>query len=209
MLTEKEGQFLAYRLIELRRSFEETKSLKDKRLLDCHLNICVEKFKYIIVTKTSKYKSFHNYEDLNQEGFVALMMGLENYDSSKGSIFWWLHKYIDTRIARNANLHTTIRIPLKKAKLMPPKKEFMIPTMIENNLCPDVELEKIQVIYAIKNVINKLTSEQQEIINMAYGLDGNKPMSVNKICKKIGKTRQKCLSEMNSAFHVMKSNIKI
>ena len=209
MLTEKEGQLLANKLIELRENFNKSKNLKDKKSLDNHLNICVQKFKYIITTKTSKYKSFSNYEDLNQEGYVALMMGLENYNPSKGSIFWWLHKYIDTRIARNANLHTTIRIPLKKAKLTPPKKEFMIPTMIENNLCPDIELERNQVQFAIENVMHKLTNEQKEIINLAYGLDGGKPMSINKICKKIGKTRQKCLAEINSAFHIMKSNIKI
>lgn len=209
MLTEQEGQSLANKLIELKKIYEETKHLKDKKNLDKHLNICIEKFTYIIATKTSKYKSFSNYEDLNQEGYVALMMGLNNYNPSKGSIFWWLHKYIDTRIARNANLHTTIRIPLKKAKLMPPKKEFMIPTMIENNLCPDIELEQAQIINAIESVFESLTIDQKNIINMAYGLDGNKPLSINKICKKIGKTRQKCLAEINSAFFIMKNQIKI
>lgn len=209
MLTEKQGQDLVIKLIELKEKFESTKSLKDKRALEEQQTLCIEKFKYIVLTKTSRYKQFNNYEDLNQEGYVALMMALNNYNPKKGSIFWWMHKYIDTRVSRNANLHTTIRIPLKKAKNFAPKKEFLIPSMIESNMCPDVELETAQLDDAIKNVMDRLTPEQSTIITMMYGLDGSKPLSINKICKKIDKSRQRCLNQAEVALKILKDNIKL
>ncbi len=207
MLTEQEAQDLMIELIDLRKRAKEDLSLNSK--VKAHEKICIEKFKYLITMKTGRYKAFSNYEDLNQEGYEALVKAMNNYDPKRGSFFWWAHRYIDTRISRSANLHTTIRYPLKVAKDNAPHKEAVMPLLIEENYCPDKQLEFYQSSYAIQDVLSLLSDEQKNIINLAYGFDGDKPMSINKICKKLNISRSVCIKVMDAAISIMKEHIKI
>ena len=209
MLTEIEAQDLMTRLIDLR---DQKKVSDDPKIvveLKKHERVCMEKFRYLVTMKTGRYKVFSNYEDLNQEGFEALVKAMNNYNPKKGSFFWWAHKYIDTRISRSANLHTTIRYPLKVAKATTPHKESVMPLLIEEVHCPDKELEESQSIRAIHGAISSLTNDQREVINLAFGFEGDKPMSINKICKKLGMSRLSCIKTINGALSFMKENIKV
>lgn len=174
-----------------------------------HEQMCIEKFKYLVTMKTGRYKAFGNYDDLNQEGFLALTKAMVNYNPTKGSFFWWAHKYIDTRISRSANLHTTIRFPLKVAKENAPHKESILPILIEERHCPDKELESSQTTFFIEEAMNTLTEEQKTIINLAYGFDGDKPLSINKICKKLNISRSKCIKSINASLSTLKDRIKL
>lgn len=209
MLTEQEAQNLMITLIQLRDELKKSDSQKLLNEFKKHEQICIEKFKYLVTMKTGRYKSFGNYDDLNQEGFEALIKAMNNYNPSKGSFFWWAHKYIDTRISRSANLHTTIRFPLKVAKENTPHKESILPTLIEDRYCPDKELEDSQVSGAIQNALQALSKEQQDIVNLFYGFDGDKSLSVNKICKKLNISRAVCNKALKSALIVLKDKIKI
>jgi RNA polymerase sigma factor (sigma-70 family) len=209
MLTEQEAQDLMTKLIDLRDQIKTSEDVKIKGELKRHEQICIEKFRYLVTMKTGRYKAFSNYEDLNQEGFEALIKAMNNYNPKKGSFFWWAHKYIDTRISRSANLHTTIRYPLKVAKAHTPHKESIMPLMIEERHCPDKELEESQLTHAIQGAVSILTPEQREVISLAYGFDGDKAMSINKICKKLSISRLSCIKTINSALSLMKENIKV
>lgn len=209
MLTEQEAQDLMITLVDLR---IKAKDLGDPKIiaeLKKHEGICMDKFRYLVTMKTGRYKAFSNYDDLNQEGFEALVKSMNNYNPKKGSFFWWAHKYIDTRISRSANLHTTIRYPLKVAKANTPHKESVMPLLIEERYCPDKELEESQSLSAIHNAVSLLSSEQKEVISLAFGFEGDKPMSINKICKKLSISRLSCIKTINSALSTMKENIKV
>jgi len=209
MINDQEAHSLMDKLIELRTQFKETKDPKIEAQLKVHEKECMEKFRYLVMMKTSRYKSFSNYDDLNQEGFEALLKAMKTFKPNKGSFFSWAHHYIGTRISRSANLHTTIRYPLKIAKITAPHKETNMPLQIEERFCPDKELEVLQTNFAIKNALDVLTSEQKNVISLAYGFDGDKPLSVNKICKKLKISRLKCIKIINTALIEMKNNIKI
>lgn len=209
MLSIDEAQNLMEKFIELRTKAKETKDLKDIRLFKKQEKLCVEKFSYLVTMKTGKYKCFSNYEDLNQEGFEALLKGMDNYNPKKGNAFWWFHKYIDTRISRSANLHTTIRYPLKVAKEFAPHKESVMPVLIEENYCPDKQLENIQSLTAIQSAFDQLNDEQKQIINLSFGFDNDKPMSINRICKKLNISRICCIKTINTALSTMRENSKI
>jgi RNA polymerase sigma factor (sigma-70 family) len=209
MLTEQEAQDLMTKLIDLRDQKKVSEDPKITVELRKHERVCMEKFRYLVTMKTGRYKAFSNYEDLNQEGFEALVKAMNNYNPKKGSFFWWAHKYIDTRISRSANLHTTIRYPLKVAKATTPHKESVMPMLIEERYCPDKELEESQSIHAIQGAVSSLTNAQREVINLAFGFEGDKPMSINKICKKLGISRLSCIKTINGALSSMKENIKI
>lgn len=207
MLTEEEAQNLMVKLIDLREKFKSDPSLKKE--LNKHEITCIQKFKYLVTMRTSRYKSFHNYDDLNQEGFEALVKAMKNYNPKKGSFFWWAHKYIDTRISRSANLHTTIRYPLKVAKDTVPHRETVIPLIVEERYIPGLDLEKSQIKSAIDSALNNLSNNQRQAVSMAFGLDGNKEMSVNKICKELNMTRQACIKLITNTLLKIKEEIKI
>jgi RNA polymerase sigma factor (sigma-70 family) len=209
MLNIDEAQQLMETFIELREKAQESKSSSDIFIFKKHEKLCIEKFSYLVAMKTGKYKIFSNYEDLNQEGYEALVKAMKNYNPKKGIWFWWAHKYIQTRISRSANLHTTIRYPLKVAKGQTPHKESVMPLLVEERYCPDKELENSQTVQVIQGAIGVLTPQQKEIINLAYGFDGDKPMSINKICKKLSMSRVTCLNTINESLSLMRENIKI
>jgi RNA polymerase sigma factor (sigma-70 family) len=209
MLTEQEAQDLMAKLVELRLQSKASNDAKIRQELRQHEQICINKFKYLVTMKTGRYKTFSNYEDLNQEGFEALLKAMKTYNAKKGSFFAWAHHYIGTRISRSANLHTTIRYPLRVAKETAPHKEAIMPVIIEEQYCPDKQLENSQVNFAIQNAFTSLNEVQKQIISLAYGLEGDKPMSINKICKKLNISRLYCIKIMNNALSVMKDTIKL
>lgn len=209
MLTEQEAQDLMAKLVDLRAQAKTSDDPKIITQLKRHEQLCIENFRYLITMKTGRYKAFSNYEDLNQEGFEALIKAMKTYNPKKGSFFAWAHNYIGTRISRSANLHTTIRFPLKVAKANTPHKESVMPVMVEERYCPDRELEDVQTNQAIQGALSLLSPTQKEIISLAYGFDGDKPMSINKICKKLGISRLSCIKTINSSLSLMKEHIKI
>lgn len=209
MLTEQEANELMTKWIELKAKVAEGQDPKVIREFEKHDRICVEKFRYLVTMKTGRYKAFSNYDDLNQEGHEALIKAMKTFKPNKGSFFAWAHNYIGTRISRSANLHTTIRFPLKVAKVNTPHKESVMPLLIEERYCPDKELEESQVTQAVQGALSALSKEQKEIIDLAFGFDGDKPMSINKICKKLNISRLGCIKTINSALSLMKENIKL
>jgi RNA polymerase sporulation-specific sigma factor len=209
MLTEQEAQKLMIELISLREIVQNSDDPDVLDKLKKHEQLCIENFKYLIFMKTGRYKSFANYDDLNQEGFEALLKAMKNYNPTKGSFFWWAHKYIDTRISRSANLHTTIRYPLKVAKINIPHKETSLPLLVEEQYCPDKRLEELQSVNSIQTAMCFLTEEQKNIVNLSFGFGGDKPLSINKICKKLNISRSYCIRLIDSALDVIKEKIKL
>jgi RNA polymerase sigma factor (sigma-70 family) len=208
MLTEEQAQDLMNKLVDLRNQVKNSNDPKIKKELHKHERKCINDFKYLITMKTGRYKAFSNYEDLNQEGLEALLKAMKTYNPQKGSFFSWAHHYIGTRISRSANLHTTIRYPLKVAKEHTPHKESVMPVIIEDKYCPDKELENHEMQFTMSNAIDKLNPQQKEIISLAYGFESDKPMSINKICRKLGISRLNCVKIINNALSSMKDELK-
>ena len=210
MLNIEESQQLMEKFIELRAKSQESNSPKDIREFKNHENLCLEKFKYIIFMRTSRYKSFSNYDDLNQSGYEALIKSMKTYNPKKGCFFWWAHRYIDTKIFRNANSHTTIRYPIKFARENSPRKELSVPQLIsEDSEHPDTYLERKQIARAIQKTFVALSDTQQEAIILSFGLDERGPLSVNKVCRKLNLSRSNCIKIINESLVIMSDIIKI
>jgi RNA polymerase sigma factor (sigma-70 family) len=208
-MTTNEGQELMIELIKLKKIAKETKRKHDILTYEKHFALCMSKFEYLVKMKTSKYKTFANYEDLNQEGREAMIKAMNTFDPKKGNWFAWAHDYIGTRIFRSANLHTAIRYPLKFARETPPHKETFMPELIEEHMCPDTDLERSQMTTAVHNALSVLTKQQKEIVSLAFGFNGGNPLTVNKICRKIRMNRLDCFAILEEALSLMKENIKL
>lgn len=208
MLTEKDAQELLTKYTELKTLSEKEPSVLNKKNLEKHKNMCAQKFSYLVSIKTSRYKNFSNYEDLMQEAFLALMHAMDSYDVKKGSAFWWIHKYLDTRIVRSANNHSVIRYPMKVAKNQVPHKENVMPTLIENIYNPDDMFEKNEFSKELNSAFSKLSNEQQEVVDMVYGLTNKEPASINRVCEDKNISRAQCLKILKSAIKDIRSSIK-
>jgi RNA polymerase sigma factor (sigma-70 family) len=209
MISIDEAQDLMTTFIELKNRSEETKKEEDIQSFKKHEQLCIKKFYYLISMRTNKYKGFSNYEDLNQEGLEMLVRAMNNYNPNKGNFFWWAHKYIETRIVRSANTHTVIRYPLKFAKANVPHRETKMPVFKEEKNTPDKLTELLEITKVIDVAMENLNDEQRKLVNLVFGVDGDKPMSISKVCRKMKLSRFHCMKMIDGALDVLKKNIRL
>jgi RNA polymerase sigma factor (sigma-70 family) len=166
MLTEQQALTLYRNYIEL------DKTTANKFALSKAAKACVDGFKYIVLSGASKYRSFNNYEDLIQEGNIALFSSFESFNEErKGSIFYWVHHYVDTKIKRKASKHNLIDVPLQKAKKILFKTTQINYTIKQEGASPEKLCEEFQVNRRLKDSIELLPSDQKNIIESFFGLD--------------------------------------
>lgn len=180
-------------------AINNSKSKKVHAEYEKYLAECAEKFDYLITMKTNRYKSFPNHEDLRQDGRVALMLALKSYKMGKGDFFWWAHKYIDTRITRSANNHSTLKIPIHKAKEMQPHKVSQIPVLIDSDEDVFNKVEELEKKNKIKEALAVLPDDQKKIIELAYGVNGIKQHSVSNISRLTGMPVNDCMKILTKA----------
>jgi RNA polymerase sigma factor (sigma-70 family) len=89
--------------------------LGNKHVIVNFMNITetMTKYEYLIIRRARKYQKFSNYEDLLQEGRLALLMAIKSYDPNQGELAMWADYYIKTRLSRKANQHSVIQVPIK------------------------------------------------------------------------------------------------
>ncbi len=169
--TQEEINEIANEFIELRNKAARSRSQKSKDKLSRSQNACLAKLKYLIGSKTYRYKQFSNFQDLEQDGYEALLLALKTYNPKKGNFSWWAEKYIATRISRSANAHSTIRIPIKKARDLKPFKANDFPVMIDESPDACQTTQTIEQKNLIQKAIEQLPELHQKVISMIYGIN--------------------------------------
>ncbi|HMB99997.1 MAG TPA: sigma-70 family RNA polymerase sigma factor [Flavobacteriaceae bacterium] len=192
------------RLFELRQKCKKSKSKKIHAEYRKAEALCEAKFDYLVLSKLYKYKSFANYEDLKQDGRVALLLALRNFDPNKGNFYWWANQYIKTKIKREANRHSTIKIPIKQAQTIQPYKVSEIPVVIDSAPDPFQNMESSEIKTQVRNAIEKLPNDQKKIIE----LNGIKSYSLNRISKELNMKMPECLKLLNEAKQNLKESLK-
>jgi RNA polymerase sigma factor (sigma-70 family) len=173
-----------------------------------HEKLCIEKYAYIVDMKANHYRKFPNYEDLRQEGMLGLVKALQTFSHvSGGNFFYWAHRYIDTRITRASSKHSTMRIPMKTAKITPPKKEAKMPTILEKYNLPDKIAEESSMVKRISSSLDSLDGLQGKIIAMAYGVNGEEKVSLETISKKLGMKRIEVSRQIKAGFGELRGKI--
>ena len=170
----------------------------------------VDQLDYLIDRRTWKYKNFSNYEDLKQEGRVALVMALNSYCPTKGDFFWWVDKYIKTRITREANRHSTIKMPMKYAKKHMPYKVSKIPIMADASpmVCDSIHLAQISE--RVRKAVNKLPEDQRQVVQSYFEFDNNnlkRSNSIAGVCKSLKMSRFKCVELLEKAKDILKKEL--
>jgi len=168
---------------------------------------CMRKMAYLVNVRVGKYKQFSNYNDLKQDGFEALLMAFETYDTKKGNFCWWADRYINTRIYRSANAHSTIRFPLRRAKETPPHKTNSMPILVDQEKNPSQQVEESQNLDFIMDIINELPEAQKQVILMRHEFDGGKNCSVTKMSSCLKISRNTCKQLLEEAEQFLKDKL--
>jgi RNA polymerase sporulation-specific sigma factor len=177
----------------------ESGDKSDQLRFESYKNICAQKLKCLINNNTYKYRRFSNYYDLQQDAFEALLKALDSFKPEKGIFFsWWANRYIETKVKRRANAHSTIKIPMKKAQDMKPYKVSTMPTRVDLSPTPVDNAETSESSKHIHNALQELPQRQRLVISMRYGFNGIRERPVKAILDELSLTRPqyaKLLSE--------------
>ncbi len=202
--TKEEVNQIAKEFVELRDKINKSKKEKNKSKFEEFRNEVVKKLSHLVLFRTNRYRMFNNYHDLQQDGFEALFMALKTYRPEKGDFSWWAMKYIDTRIARAANCHSTIKYPLKKAREMQPHKVSKFPVIIDLNKTPHESAEDVEIKKAIMSAIELLPEMQRKVVLMSYELVGTRSYTISKISSELKISRPATIKLLDEAKHNLK-----
>lgn len=203
--SKEEVNEIAKEFVELRDKIKTSKKEKNESKFEEFRNNVVKKLSHLVLLRTNRYRMFNNYHDLQQDGFEALFMALKTYRPEKGDFSWWAKKYIDTRISRAANCHSTIKFPLKKAREMQPHKVSTFPIIIDLNKNPHENAEAVEIKTAIMDAIKLLPEKQRQVILMSYELTGTRSYTISKISEELKISRTNCINLIEMA----KENLKL
>jgi RNA polymerase sigma factor (sigma-70 family) len=203
---------LLERLVTLRRKCLKSKNVKLRKEFEQVQELCIIELDYLIRTHTRRYKSFSNYDDLCQDGRLALYSALQNYEPEKGDFYWWANKYIKTKISREANRHSTIKIPIKHTKHVTPYKVSQLPIIVDNSLNAVENMEKGEFEISIRSAVKKLPDDQRRVIELHYEMSGgsshhSESQSIGKICDKLSITRVNCMKLLNEAKKTLRQEL--
>lgn len=199
------------RLVALRRKCAKSRSTKLKREFAKVQEECAVELDYLVEARTRKYKAFSNYDDLRQDGRLALYLALQSYEPEKGNFFWWANKYIKTKISREANRHSTIKIPLKHTKHVTPYKVSQLPIIVDSG--PDAleNISKIESDTIIRTAVSRLPDNQRRVIELHYEMNAShrreSSHSIGKICDKLNITRVNCTKLLNEAKKTLRQEL--
>lgn len=177
-----------------------------KILIESHL---------LLVTKIARQYRQPNIEllDLIQEGNLALIEAVDRFSPELGTRFstfvvWRIHKAIQKFIGINNNL-LSLETPILDED---GQMRFLSDSIVdEENImgspsCETVDftMEQREIIELLQHRMAKLSTKERKILEMLYGMDGQKPKSIYEVASTLGICRQRLQRIVKKAMRRLK-----
>lgn len=177
-----------------------------KTLIESHL---------LLVTKIARQYRQPNIEllDLIQEGNLALIEAVDRFSPELGTRFstfvvWRIHKAIQKFIGINNNL-LSLETPILDED---GQMRFLSDSIVdEENImgspsCETVDftMEQREIIELLQHRMAKLSTKERKILEMLYGIDGQKPKSIYEVASTLGICRQRLQRIVKKAMRRLK-----
>lgn len=177
-----------------------------KTLIESHL---------LLVTKIARQYRQPNIEllDLIQEGNLALIEAVDRFSPELGTRFstfvvWRIHKAIQKFIGINNNL-LSLETPILDED---GQMRFLSDSIVdEENImgspsCETVDftMEQREIIELLQHRMAKLSTKERKILEMLYGMDGQKPKSIYEVASTLGICRQRLQRIVKKAMRRLK-----
>lgn len=199
-MNKKSEQFKKY-IHSLARKAKATHNPKEYQKIASTL---VEELDYLVKFRLKKYRKFDNAEDLYQEGRAAILTALNSFKPNKGNFIFWASWYIKTRISREANKHSTIKIPIKKAKTIQPYKVTQeIEEIFDSGSGAYEEYISKEIRDNVRETIKSLPALERKILE----LNGIKQYSIYEISNDLKISESHCIKLLENAKQMFRQNI--
>ena len=152
-----------------------------------------------------------SYADLIAEGNIGLMKALDKFDGERGYkvisySVWWIRQTILEALAKR-NVTDGEDLPSDYEKQDTMDEEYLDPEMLGGEFvcelsAADKERERDE---AIKFLMEYLNQREKNIITKYFGLDGNKPKTLEEIGMEYGLTKERIRQIKNTSFKKMRS----
>ena len=152
-----------------------------------------------------------SYADLIAEGNVGLMKALDKFDGERGykvisySVWWIRQTILEALSKRNASeaedLPTDYEKPLE-TEYDDYRTEISDEAYLNDGIERNKEMERAE---AIRFLMEYLNQRERNIITKYYGLDGNKPKTLEEIGMEYGLTKERIRQIKNTSFKKMRS----
>ena len=149
-----------------------------------------------------------SYSDLISEGNIGLIKAMDNFDGDKGFKLisysvWWIKQSINEAIEKRNSMDTE-DLPFNKIKEEYDEEDNVL---IEEN---DIEeenynLNEDDIKSKIGNLMNFLSNKERSIITQYYGLDGEKPKTLEQIGKELGISKERIRQIKQTSMNKLRS----
>lgn len=152
-----------------------------------------------------------SYADLIAEGNIGLIKALDKFDGERGykiisySVWWIKQTILEALAKRNASEDEDL--PLDYERPVETEDDDYQAEMGDDHYVSEAfegnkEMEREQ---AIKFLMDYLNQRERNIITKYYGLDGNKPKTLEEIGMEYGLTKERIRQIKNTSFKKMRS----
>ena len=147
-----------------------------------------------------------SYADLIAEGNVGLIKALDKFDGERGFKFisysvWWIRQMILEALSKR-NVSDAEDLPCEYESQGDDEDEVTDENYIHEGFESDREKERAE---AIRMLMDYLNQRERNIITKYYGLDGNKPKTLEEIGLEYGLTKERIRQIKNTSFKKMRS----
>lgn len=204
------------RIIKVRDKARKNPTKENKALFEAILEDCLREFDPLIKDKIKRYKNFSNYEDLYQDAKLALVMAINSYNPKKvknirkdtiNLFYWWIGKYIKTKISREANRHSTIKIPIKYSRVIQPYKVSQLPIMVDCALIPSEQMSSIETQNQLYNAINSLPELQKKVVMLHFDFEKQSKSSIADISELLNVSKSNVLKILDDAKKTLRTQL--
>lgn len=152
-----------------------------------------------------------SYADLIAEGNVGLVKALDKFDGERGykvisySVWWIRQTILEALSKRNASEDEDLPLDYEKPPISD-DEGYQVETDNDNYISEETgENKELAQGEAIKFLMDYLNQRERNIITKYYGLDGNKPKTLEEIGTEYGLTKERIRQIKNTSFKKMRS----
>lgn len=129
---------------------------------------------YLVYSRAKNYKSQPFYDDLLQEGQVALILAINKFDEKRGNkFFWFADWYLKLRF--KSALRTYLFIPKEVYKTCSNQDKE------DDFYFDDDPVEMREIKEVLHKEMETLDQKSKEVLTLHYGLNGGKPLTYREI----------------------------
>lgn len=169
-------------------------------------NKIVTELSFLVYSVTKPYRSFPNYEDLVQEGFIGLIKAVRRFDHNRfPNFFVFSEQWIRHSVKRAASRFDIVYNPDKtRVVYAEPSEVGKEEEQVEET--PEEQFFAKERTICMEKVLHDLPERDREIVRRIFGLGGRKPQTLREIGPMFNLTHERIRQIKNKAISKLRKS---